>query len=101
MNAHRHPQVSAIHGTTSGATTAPTLVPALKIPVASARSRLGNHSATVLTAPGKFPDSPTPSSARAALKPATVRASAWAIAATLHTTMAREKPFRTDRKSVV
>jgi len=33
---------------------APVFVPALKMPVASARSFLGNHSATALMAPGKF-----------------------------------------------
>ena len=49
-----------IHGTTSGATTAPMLVPELKMPVASARSRFGNHSATVLIAAGKLPASPMP-----------------------------------------
>ena len=48
---------------------APTLLPALKIPTASARSRFGNHSATVFTEPGKFPDSPRPSAARAAPNP--------------------------------
>jgi len=35
-------------GTTIGAMTAPMFVPALKRPVANARSRRGNHSATVL-----------------------------------------------------
>ncbi len=64
-NASRHPQVSAIHGTVSGVTIAPTLLPALKIPVAKARSFLGNHSAVALIAPGKLPDSPSPSAARA------------------------------------
>src|SRR5687767_14109409 len=70
MNAHSQPQVSVIHGTTIGVTSAPTLVPALKIPVAVARSRLGNHSATILIEPGKFPASPSPSANRAAMKPA-------------------------------
>src|SRR2546430_10980688 len=37
----------------------PVFVPALKMPVASARSFLGNHSATALMAPGKFADSAT------------------------------------------
>ena len=82
-NAHCHPQLIAIHGTTSGATIAPTFVPALKIPVASARSRLGNHSATVLIAAGKFPASPSPSANRAAENPLTVRTIACAIAAML------------------
>jgi len=47
---------------------APVFVPALKMPVANARSFLGNHSATALMAPGKFADSATPSNARAAGK---------------------------------
>src|SRR5439155_9348264 len=41
------------------------LVPELSRPVANARSRLGNHSATVLMATGKLPASPRPSAARA------------------------------------
>src|SRR5438067_190184 len=88
MNAARQPHVSVIHGTTIGVITAPTLEPALKIPVAKARSRRGNHSATVLIAAGKFPDSPSPSANRAALNPAAVRASACDIAATLQITIA-------------
>ena len=36
-----------------GAATAPTLLPALKMPVARARSLTGNHSATLLMAGGK------------------------------------------------
>jgi hypothetical protein len=70
-NAQYHPHVIVIHGTTSGVTSAPTLVPELKIPVASARSRFGNHSATTLIAAGKLPASPRPSAKRAAMKPAT------------------------------
>ena len=71
MNAACHPNATASHGTASGATSAPTFVPALKMPVASARSRLGNHSATVLIAAGKLPDSPIPSANRATTNPAT------------------------------
>src|SRR6202047_5575414 len=58
--AERQPQCEAIHGATSGVTMAPALVPALKIPVASARSFLGNHSATHLMLAGKTPASPNP-----------------------------------------
>src|SRR5262245_44223815 len=72
MKAHCQPYVTVIHGTTSGATTAPTFVPELKIPVARARSFLGNHSATALIDAGKLPASPRPSANRARLKPATV-----------------------------
>src|SRR2546428_320097 len=99
MKAQRHPHVSAIQGTTSGVMIAPVLVPALKMPAARARSRFGNHSATVLIAPGKLADSPSPSSARAAENPAVVRAKAWPIAATLHATTATAKPRRTPTRS--
>src|SRR4029077_20941011 len=64
-NAQRQPQDLAIHGMKSGVIIAPTLVPALKIPVASARSFFGNHSATLLMLAGKTPASPKPSAARA------------------------------------
>ena len=68
MKAHCQEKVSASQGTTSGAMIAPTFVPALKMPVASARSFLGNHSATDLIAAGKLADSPSPSAKRAAPK---------------------------------
>ena len=41
-------------GTERGATMAPKLVPELKIPVAKARSFLGNHSAVALIAIGFY-----------------------------------------------
>src|SRR6266513_2685209 len=56
MKAHCQPHLSAIQGTRRGVSIAPVFVPALKMPVASARSLLGNHSATALMAPGKFAD---------------------------------------------
>src|SRR6266576_5716902 len=99
MKAQRQPHVSAIQGTSSGVMIAPVLVPALKTPVASARSSLGNHSATVLIAPGKLADSPSPSRARAAENAAVVRANACPIAARLHTTTAVAKPRRTPTRS--
>ena len=43
---------------------APKLEPLLKMPVARARSRLGNHSATVLMEAGKLPASPMPKALR-------------------------------------
>ena len=76
MNAQRQPRWPTIQGTLSGVTIAPTFVPALKMPVASARSFLGNHSATVLIEAGKFPDSPSPKPKRAMLKVSTELASA-------------------------
>src|SRR5437762_6468869 len=69
MNARCQPQRKVIQGTTSGVTSAPTFVPELKMPVARARSFLGNHSATVLIEAGKAPDSPRPSAKRASAKP--------------------------------
>ena len=70
-NAQYHPKRAVMIGTTIGVITAPMFVPALKRPVANARSRRGNHSATVLIAAGKFPDSPSPSRNRTNRKPAT------------------------------
>jgi hypothetical protein len=70
-NAHCHPNRIVMIGTTIGVMSAPMFVPALKSPVANARSDRGNHSATVLIAAGKLPDSPKPSANRAAMNPAT------------------------------
>src|SRR6266404_6326854 len=88
MNAQRQPHLIVIHGTASGVMMAPTLVPALKIPVASARSLLGNHSATHLMLAGKTPASPNPSAKRAAAKLAKEPAAAWAMEARLQKAMA-------------
>ena len=82
--AHFQPMVSAISGTVSGAMMAPTLEPELKIPVARARSRCGNHSAVVLMAAGKLPASVTPRNARATLKPKVLLTNACPMAAKLH-----------------
>src|SRR5205814_3647439 len=84
MKAHCHPQLSAIRGTVSGATIAPILEPELNIPVASALSFLGNHSAVAFIAAGKFPDSVIPRKERAIAKPKVPFAKAWHTAATLH-----------------
>ena len=46
---------------------APAFEPLLKIPVARALSRLGNHSATVFIEAGKFPPSPMPKALRTAM----------------------------------
>src|SRR3954462_9571458 len=98
-NAARQPQVTAIHGTAMGAMIAPTLLPALNTPTASALSFFGNHSATVFNDAGKLADSPRPSSARIIPNAPTVVARAVAIAATLHTTIAAENPVRTPMRS--
>ena len=65
MNAARQPNVRAMKGTSAGAMIAPTLVPELKMDVANARSRFGNHSAMALIADGKLPPSLTPRKTRA------------------------------------
>ena len=83
MKVDRQPQVKAIQGTTAGAMMAPTLVPALKMLVANARSRFGNHIETALSAAGKLPPSPRPRATRATRKPPTVLTSAWPRAARL------------------
>src|SRR5258705_9869618 len=88
-NAQRHPRCRAIQGTMNGVTMAPMLVPALKIPVARARSFLGNHSATHLMLAGKTPASPKPSAKRAAAKLKKEPAAAWAMEARLQKVIAR------------
>ena len=90
MNAMRQPHSSVMAVTMMGAMMAPTVVPELKIPVAKALSRFGNHSATTLTAAGKLPASPSPKTAREAQKPVTVREKACNTAPMLHTMMAIE-----------
>jgi hypothetical protein len=52
-------------------------------PVANALSFLGNHSATVLIAAGKFPDSPAANAARAIPKPKVLFTAACNMAAIL------------------
>ena len=49
-----------------GATTAPTAVPALTMPIAVDRSAAGNHSAMAFVAAGNPPPSPAPSRNRLA-----------------------------------
>jgi hypothetical protein len=71
-----------------GPTIEATLVPALKIPVANARSRLGNHSATDLMAAGKLPDSPKPSIPRQKPRFSGEPVRAWKAAASDHQVMA-------------
>src|SRR5258708_26817299 len=93
-NANCQPTRRAIQGTASGAIVAPALVPELNMPVARARSFLGNHSATVLIAAGKLPDSPKPRAKRTTPKPSTLRTKGCAVAARLHIPLAGEYPVR-------
>ena len=58
IKAISHPSFTARGGIIRGAARAPTDAPALKIEVAKALSFFGKYSAVILTAAGKFPDSP-------------------------------------------
>ena len=89
MNAPRQPHRTLIHATTTGASMAPTLVPELKIPVASARSFFGNHSATALMLAGKTAASPKPRANRETAKPVSELAKAVPIEAKLQKIIAR------------
>src|SRR3984885_5660146 len=71
---HRQPNANAIHGIMRAAKAPPTLEPLSKIATATLRSWLGNHSATVLLAPGQLKPSPMPSKKRKAAKVKTVEA---------------------------
>ena len=51
-NAACQPHTCRINGSSMGVIIAPTLVPALKMPVATARSPAGNHKRVVLTQAG-------------------------------------------------
>src|SRR6478672_741809 len=83
-----------------GATTAPTAVPALIIPMAVARSLNGNHSATARVAAGKPPPSPTPSKNRLAASMAKFSASPWLAQAIDQNTIIRKNPRRVPRASL-
>src|ERR1700733_174154 len=72
--AHRQPNASAIHGIARAANAPPTLEPLSNMATARPRSSLGNHSATVLLAPGQLKPSPMPSRKRKAAKVKTVEA---------------------------
>ena len=68
MKAISQPQNFAITGIVSGAASAPTEEPELKIEVENARSFFGKYSAVTLIAAGKLPASPSASTARHARK---------------------------------
>ena len=88
-NAAGHPKRSSSHATSGGASMAPKAEPLLKMPLASARSRSGNHSATTLTPPGQLPASPIPSRNRNAPRLQGPVAKACSTAAPDHQTMQR------------
>ena len=90
--------------TTMGAKIAPTLVAALKTPVAKALSFFGNHSATALIAEGKFPDSPIPRPKRATTNPQRLndgRIAACNIPKTLQVPMLKRYPFFVPSLSII
>src|SRR5947199_9729521 len=89
-----------MNGTTNGATIAPTFEPLLKMPVASARSFFGNHSATVLIQAGKLPASPRPSAKRALPKPHAERATERHMAPIDQQTTETEKPLRVPNVAI-
>src|SRR5690242_12680446 len=83
-----------------GAITAPTAVPALMIPMAVERSRVGNHSATALVAAGNPPPSPAPRSRRLADSMTKLVASPWLAHASDHHTMIQTNPARVPSVSI-
>src|SRR5580704_9287160 len=70
-NVERQPKANATRGRISAASAPPTLEPLSNTATARLRSWLGNHSATVLVAPGQLKPSPMPSRKRNAAKPKT------------------------------
>ena len=98
-NVGRQPQVVASQAMKGGDRAPPTAAPVLKMPMASARSRTGNHSAIAFAAPGQLPASPNPSTKRQEAKLATERAAAWAAAAMDQTTIEIVKPIRVPTAS--
>jgi hypothetical protein len=95
----RHPAQLVANATTGTAITAPIAVPAVKMAVAIERSRVGNHSATVLIADGSVPLSPSPRQKRSTTSPANPIAAACSDAANDHHVIARLIPMRTPMES--
>ena len=69
------------------------------MPIAVARSRAGNHSATALVAAGKPPPSPIPNRNRLTASNPKVVASPWLAQASDHHTMITRKPCRVPSTS--
>ena len=87
---------------TIGADTMPPMAaPELKIPCASARSLIGNHSAFALVAPGQLPASDTPRRPRKIENVNSELATACNIVATDQTPMARTNPMRVPIQSMI
>src|SRR3954471_8447942 len=94
------PQAAVTNPAINGANSPPILLPELNTPVARARSRTGNHVATHLMQVGKLPPSPSPSTTRAIVKPATEATKPWAVEAKHQTVHATARPIRTPTLSV-
>ena len=73
--------------------------PALMIPIAEARSFVGNHSATARVAAGKPPPSPIPSRNRLPISMAKLVASAWLAFASDQNVIMMANPMRVPRLS--
>ena len=71
-----------MNDTTGTASAPPRAVPALKIPTASARSRIGNHSETAFNPAGKLAGSAAPRRARKNESCSAERAKPWSMFAT-------------------
>ena len=99
MNANCQPNRSATI-TVMNDTITPTFVPELNKPVASARSRCGNHWPIALIDAGKFPASAAPRKKRATAKPIVPRASAVSIDIVDHATSAMARPVFTPSVSM-
>ena len=99
MNAHCQPNRSASM-TTANEIITPTLVPELKMPVASARSFCGNHIATALIDAGKLAASAAPRRKRTAANPKTVLTRPCAIAMSDHMTSAPARLALTPKRSM-
>src|SRR5258705_12066841 len=93
MKAACQPKRIASIGTRAGAMIAPTFDPELKMPVASARSFFGNHSATTLMLAGKLPDSPRPRRNRAKLNPPIGAIARWSFYAPVQKSLALAEPI--------
>ena len=99
MKAICQPSAMVMIGTRKGAIMAPTLEPALKMPMASARSRLGNHSVAAARVQGNRPDSPSPIGMRTQVKPRVLVTSACAIWAMVQMVTAMLPPTLAPKRS--
>ena len=98
-NPARQPQRSAMIETIGAAAIEPSAVPELKMPMARARSRMGNHSLTARIPPVKLPGSNTPSTNRETENWPAVLAKTCSILVTDHPATKTMSPRRVPMKS--